>query len=111
MNLQENINRIKKVMGVINEDVMKSPSIDTCTAIIGYLDMYGSQIVGNAKDKIKMLQAKKEVMIYCENIRDKKSPIKFSQPESFALYNTVLKLIFGKDLTQFIQKGKGIKHY
>jgi hypothetical protein len=98
-------------MGVINEDTMKSPSINTCTAIIGYLDMYGSQIVEDAKDKIKMLQAKKEVMIYCENIRDKKSPIKFSQPESIALYNTVFKLILGKDLTQFIQKGKGIKHY
>jgi hypothetical protein len=111
MNLQESIDRIKQVMGVINEDTMKSPSINTCTAIIGYLDMYGSQIVEDAKDKIKMLQAKKEVMIYCENIRDKKSPIKFSQPESIALYNTVFKLILGKDLTQFIQKGKGIKHY
>lgn len=95
----------------MNEDEMKAPSIDMCTAMIGYLDIYGNQIVDNAKDKMKMLQAKKEVMIYCENIRDKKQPIKFTQPESNALYNTVMKLITGKDLTQFIQKGKGIKHY
>jgi hypothetical protein len=93
----------------MNEEV-KPLSPDICTAIIGYLDEYGSQIVDNAKDKLKMMQAKKEVMIYCEHIRDKKQPIVFSQPESSALYNTVAKLIAGKDLAPFIKRGKGIKH-
>ena len=81
-----------------------------CVAILGYLDMYGDKMMESAKDKLRMLQAKKEVMTYCENIRDKKSPIRFSIPESTALYNTVQRLIKGKDLSQFVQRGMGIKH-
>lgn len=87
-----------------------TPSQQTHTAVLGYLDMYGDKIMETAKDKLKMLQAKKEVMIYCERIRDGKTPTRFTIPESSALYNTVLKLIKGKDLTGFIQRGKGIKH-
>jgi len=86
-------------------------SSDLYSAILGYLDQYGNDIMSTAKDKMKMLQAKKEVMVFCENKRDGKSVGKFRLPESTALFNTVLKMVKNNpNISSLIDRGKNIKH-
>jgi hypothetical protein len=105
MNLQEEITKIKNMMS----EGVKNPK-EIHAAVLGYLDLYGDKIMETAKDKMKMLQAKKEVMIHCEKLRDGKPPIRFSIPESSALYNTVLKLIKNMDTTELVKRGMNINH-
>jgi hypothetical protein len=67
--------------------------------------------MNSAKDKLRMLQAKKEVMIFCENKRDGKPTIKFSLPESTALFNTTLKMVKNNpNISSLVSRGKNIKH-
>jgi hypothetical protein len=73
-----------------NRIISEQTSSDLYSAILGYLDLYGNNIMNTAKDKLKMLSAKKEVMKFCENKRDGKPSSKFKIPESTALFNTVL---------------------
>ena len=86
-------------------------SSDLYSAVLGYLSQYGDEIMNSAKDKLKMLQAKKEVMIYCENKRDGKPVGKFSLPESTALFNTSLKMVKkNPNITSLVSRGKNIRH-
>ena len=53
----------------------------------------------------------KEVMKFCENKRDGKSPSKFTLPESTALFNSILKLIKkSSNIKSLVDRGKTIKH-
>jgi hypothetical protein len=86
-------------------------SSDLYSAVLGYLAQYGEEIMNSAKDKLRMLQAKKEVMIFCENKRDGKPTIKFSLPESTALFKTTLKMVKNNpNIASLISRGKNIKH-
>jgi hypothetical protein len=94
-----------------NRIISEQTSSDLYSAILGYLDLYGNNIMNTAKDKLKMLSAKKEVMKYCENKRDGKPSSKFKLPESTALFNTVIKLVKNSsDVKSLVDRGKNIKH-
>lgn len=94
-----------------NKLLSEQNTSDIYSAILGYLDQYGDKIMSTAKDKLKMLQAKKEVMIYCENKRDGKQPKKFTIPESTALFNTVVNMVKNTpNIKSLVDKGKNIKH-
>ncbi len=95
-----------KLINIITEQTTS----DFYSAMLGYLDQYGDQIVSGSKDKMKMIAAKKEVMIYCESLRDGKQPRKFTLPESTALYNSVMKMLKNSNITTLIDRGKTIKH-
>ena len=91
--------------------ISEQTSSDLYSAILGYLDLYGNNIMNTTKDKLKMLSAKKEVMKYCENKRDGKPSSKFKLPESTALFNTVIKLVKkSSDIKSLVDRGKNIKH-
>jgi hypothetical protein len=94
-----------------NRIISEQTSSDLYSAILGYLDLYGNNIMNTAKDKLKMLSAKKEVMKFCENKRDGKPSSKFKLPESTALFNTVTKLVKkSSDIKSLVDRGKTIKH-
>jgi len=94
-----------------NRIITEQTSSDLYSAVLGYLDLYGSEIMNTAKDKLKILSAKKEVMKFCENKRDGKSPSKFTLPESTALFNSILKLIKkSSNIKSLVDRGKTIKH-
>lgn len=94
-----------------NRIISEQTSSDIYSAILGYLDQYGDKILNYSKDKLKMLQAKKEVMVFCEKKRDGKPTNKFTLPESTALFNTSLKMIKNSpNITKYINLGKNIKH-
>jgi hypothetical protein len=50
-------------------------------------------------------------MIFCENKRDGKPTIKFSLPESTALFKTTLKMVKNNpNISSLVSRGKNIKH-
>ena len=94
-----------------NKLLSEQKSSDIYSAILGYLDQYGDNIMNSAKDKMKMLQAKKEVMVFCEKKRDGKSVGKLRLPESTALFNTTLKMVKNTpNIASLVSRGKNIKH-
>lgn len=84
---------------------------DVYSAMLGYLASLDSSWVHDyGPKKVEMLNAKKEVMIYCENKRDDKPTKELSTPESKALFNTIAKLVNeSPNLEELINRGKTIK--
>ena len=84
---------------------------DFYSSILGYLDTHGDSMRDTLNiDSMDLLQAKKDIMIYCEDMRDGRQAKPLNTPESKSLYNTILKLIKGSpNIGDYIEKGRNIK--
>lgn len=89
----------------------QSSNSDFYSSILGYLDTHGDSMRDTLNiDSMDLLQAKKDVMIYCEDMRDGRNPKPLSTPESKSLYTTIMKLINGsQNIGEYIEKGRNIK--
>jgi hypothetical protein len=101
---------IKIVKNIISEETVGNEQM-LCTAIMGYLDKHGDDIMNDIfPDKMAGLTAKKEVMVYCEFKRDNR-PVKPLSKRAQALYNTVEKMVKSSpNIMDYSNVGKNIKH-
>lgn len=98
----------KKHIRGLYEQISQS---DKYSAMLGYIDLYGDSMTKDSNiDTLKMIQAKKDVKIYCEDMRDGKPAKELSTPESKGLFKTVAKLAGEHSNPQeLISRGKNIK--
>lgn len=83
---------------------------DLYLAILGYLDKHGDFITKDTSDRFYAIAEKKEVMKYCEDKRDNKTPSKLST-RAEALLRTISKMVEeSSNINSYIEIGKNIKH-
>lgn len=100
---EEEKNHIKSLYEEINPK-------DLYLAILGYLDKHGDSITNDSPDRLYAIAEKKEVMKYCEDKRDNKTPSKLST-RAEALLRTISKMVEeSSNINSYIEIGKNIKH-
>lgn len=86
-------------------------SSDFYSSILGYIDMNWESLinVGN-RDTFDMRQARKEVMIYCEDMRDYQKANPLTSNLSKSMFKTISKLVKeSPNVQELIKRGKNIK--
>ena len=102
---------LRIVKRVINEESNDVTSSDFYSSILGYIDMNWKSLidVGN-RDTFDMRLARKEVLIYCEDMRDNKKAKPLTSNLSKSMFKTISKLVKeSPNIQELIKRGKNIK--
>jgi hypothetical protein len=104
-NSQDNLsNKYKTELSYTDENLK-----NTYNALIGYL--IGLSNAGKEKKTVEQMGAIKEARIYCENLRDNKSPKSLSKPAEIVLQyaKDVIEKMNKSQIQQLIETGKNIQ--
>ena len=83
---------------------------DLYLAILGYLHKHGDSITKDSSDRLYAIAEKKEVMKYCEDKRDNKTPSRLSTRAMALLKSVSIMVKDSSNINSYIEIGKNIKH-
>ena len=101
------------LMNIVKRVINEQTTSDLYSAILGYMWKFDKEIKNSNHGKMSSFDIRaafKEVMIFCEDMRDNKPAKKLISPKSKALFNTIRELVKDySDITGLIQQGKNVK--